>query len=203
MFSKTSLSLSCILAVKAFFTASDKNRMNEFIDQTFDDADTNKNGLISVSEAYALVLHIYLKINRKAPIPPPSRSKVEDLFNNADMDKNGQLKRDEFKRLMLILVSRASTRLLSYKLLTTVLAPLLASQIVHFLSGNVGALEGAANQLVSEKYLKIFMSDSVWLEGLVNEPLVLTVVTAFLVSKLGDKVLGASSSMVDTLIKRN
>ena len=168
------------------------NKINQIIDETFDDSDTNKNGLISVNEAYDIVLQIYVKINRQAPISPPTRSKVEDLFNNADMDKNGQIKRDEFKQLMCILASRASTRLLSHKFLTIVAAPLLALQTVHFLSGKIDVLKGVANQLVPDNYLETVTSEAFWE----------TALTVLFVTTLGDTVLGASSAIYDRLIDK-
>lgn len=110
-------------------------KIDNYIDKIFDDADTNQDGSISTSETYELVLKMYVKINRKAPIPPPSREKVQELFRGADADRSGRLSRDEFRSLALVLASRASTRLVAHKIVTIVCAPLLAVEVVRISLG--------------------------------------------------------------------
>lgn len=110
-------------------------KLDNYIDKIFDDADTNQDGSISTSETYELVLKMYVQINRKAPIPPPSREKVAELFRGADADRSGRLSRDEFRELALVLASRATTRLVAHKFVTIVCAPLLAVEVVRLSLG--------------------------------------------------------------------
>jgi Ca2+-binding EF-hand superfamily protein len=156
----------------------DSERINKYIDQSFENSDLNENGALSFDETYDLVLQVYVKINRNAPLDPPSRKKILDLFKKADTDNSGQIQRSEFKQLALVLVSRASTRLASYKILTVVGAPFLALQIVHF------------------------MSEISWLYDIAADPLVPTVLTTVLVSTLGNKVIEVTGTIFDVAAKR-
>ena len=156
----------------------DSEKINKYIDQCFESSDLNKNGALSFDETYDLLLEIYVKINRNAPLDPPPRAKILTLFNEADTDNSGQIQRSEFKELALLLVSRASTRLASYKILTVVGAPYLALQTVHF------------------------MSETSWLHDIAADPLVPTVLTTVLVSVLGDKVLEVSGNIFDLAAER-
>lgn len=167
------------------------NKIDDFIEDTFDKADTNGNGRISASETYDLVLQIYLKINRQAPINPPSREKAALIFDNADKDQNGDIDRAEFKRLMAILLSRASTRLVAHKFFTLVGAPFLAWELTGFLSDKVGLLNWVATKLIAEQQ---------YLETVTNEGFWQTVFTVLFVSTLGDTILTKTSSIYDKLL---
>lgn len=74
-------------------------------------------------------MRLYAILNRQAPIPPPSREKVRKLFGEQQYTTV-----EEFQLIAGALVSRAGVRLVSYKLVTYIAAPLLAFQSVNFLS---------------------------------------------------------------------
>ena len=109
------------------------NRFDRIVQTIFDDADANKDGRISFDECYELILKLYINLNRQAPIPPPTRDKVQQLFASNDVDHNHQISRHEFQSLSQILVGQAATRLVAHKVVTLLCAPLLAEWVVRHL----------------------------------------------------------------------
>jgi Ca2+-binding EF-hand superfamily protein len=105
---------------------SRNNVLSRHIETIFKEADTNHDGHVDIDEAYALALKLYIYMNRQAPVPPPTPEQVRRLFATADADRNGRLDWDEFRRLMLSLYARSSTRIVAYKTVRFVVAPLLA-----------------------------------------------------------------------------
>ena len=93
----------------------------------FDDADTNNDGKVDISEAYILILKLYININRQAPIAPPSRATADLLFRTSDNDDSGKLSKQEFTELASKLFGRAGLRVASYKIITVLVAPLLGA----------------------------------------------------------------------------
>jgi len=163
-------------------------RLDKFLDKIFDDADTNADGSISFPETYDLVLLAFIKLNRKATIPPPTREKVHDLFMQADLDKNGHLGKDEFKRLVPVLLSRASTRLCAHRALTIFGAPLLARKVVQRLKGN-SFLKQSGSKLVPHKYEETVLNEDFWK----------TALTVVFVQTLGQTILGVVSFFFDSV----
>ena len=159
--------------------------LEQFIDIMFDRADTDKSGSVSFTEAYIVILKVYIKINRKAPIPPPSREKVYQIFKAADLDRNDRLGREEFKRLFMLGIWRASTRFIAYKTITLFGAPLLAWEIVRRLSGEVWVAD-AIGKWIPEKYA---YSEDFWR----------SVLTVFFVTTLGSTILSVVSHIYDRI----
>ena len=73
----------------------------------------------------------YIELNRKAPIPPPSKQRVKLLYDSADWSHNKRLDSDEFQALASTLAARGYTRLLAHKIVTIVVAPLVANYAVQ------------------------------------------------------------------------
>jgi len=86
------------------------------VNSIFDDADTNDDGLVDISESYILILRLYIKVNQKAPIKPPSRETADMLFNTADTDVSGMINKQEFLQLSLDLFASAGIRVLCHSL---------------------------------------------------------------------------------------
>ena len=85
-------------------------RFQALASRAFDVADYNKDGSVDATEAYMVVLQLYVQINRHAPVNPPPRGLVLKLFAAADKEKTGKLSRDEFSSLASVLCARAVGR---------------------------------------------------------------------------------------------
>jgi EF hand len=165
-------------------------RFDRIVQTIFDDADANKDGHISFDECYELVLKLYINLNRQAPIPPPTRYKVQQLFASNDVDHNHQISRQEFQSLSQILVGQAATRLVAHKVVTLLCAPLLAEWVVR--------------QLQQQSWLPALIQ---WLVPDRIEPRVLpiltsqalgrTVVIIAFVATLGNIILDLVNKIVD------
>lgn len=108
-------------------------RLEKYVDKLFNEADTNHDDTINLTEAYEMVLRVYIKLNQKAPIPPPSRDKVYRIFRASDTNHDDQISRDEFTSLVRTLGRRAMFRLVAHKLVTLIGAPLLATELIQIL----------------------------------------------------------------------
>lgn len=108
--------------------------INKYIDRLFDSVDENHDGGVSIEELYERVLLLYVKINQQASVPPPTKATVMALFRNADTDRSQRLDRDQFRKIMKIIYSRAATRMILAKLSKVVVAPLLALNTVQLCS---------------------------------------------------------------------
>ena len=116
--------------------AKDLRFLPNYVTRLFNEADTNHDGGISPSEVYELVLKFYVKVNQQAPVSVPSRERVMTLFRQADTSRSGRLEFDEFRRLMRTLYARVSSRVVAFKVIKMVCAPVLAIKLVDLLKGN-------------------------------------------------------------------
>jgi len=126
-------------------------RFDRLIHEVFDDADSNQDGSINFAECYELVLKLYVNINRQAPIPPPSRRVVHRLFVKSDRNRNNRVSLEEFRALAKTLGRRALTRVAAHKIMTWLVAPLLAEYVVRQLT-YFKWLERVARQIVPVQY---------------------------------------------------
>jgi len=60
------------------------SRWDKHLDRVFEEADENNDGWNSFEEVYVRVLLFYIRLNQKAPIPPPSKQRVKTLYQQAD-----------------------------------------------------------------------------------------------------------------------
>jgi len=100
--------------------------------------DTNHDNKISFDEAYILVLKLYIRINRKAPIQPPSYEQFKRYFKKANASHTRNLDKNEFCTLTVGLARRATARLVVHQITTLLIAPVLAMQLVNTLSKKIG-----------------------------------------------------------------
>lgn len=112
-----------------------KSRLERYIDKVFENADSNHDGNIEFVEVYELVLKIYVKLNRQAPVPAPSRETVLKVYQNSDKDRDNRLTRDEFKSLVKTISRNAFLRVASFKLVKMVGAPLLTEYLIRTFAG--------------------------------------------------------------------
>ncbi|EOD17503.1 hypothetical protein EMIHUDRAFT_244109 [Emiliania huxleyi CCMP1516] len=162
------------------------------VNSIFDDADTNDDGLVDISESYILILRLYIKVNQKAPIKPPSRETADMLFNTADTDVSGMINKQEFLQLSLDLFASAGIRVLAYKLVSFLLAPLLATYLSGWLVTHPNNLTesavAAARAVVPDS-----LEPSVFTQGTLT-----TILIVVFVSTLGHVFM----DLVDTLLLR-
>ena len=59
-------------------------RFDKFVTDTFESIDVDKSGTVDLHEFHVLVLELYLKLNREAPVEPPTREALEKFFKDAD-----------------------------------------------------------------------------------------------------------------------
>jgi len=157
----------------------------------WDEADTDHDGTLSPDEVYELVLKFYIKVNRQAPINPPTRDRVMLLFAQADVSQTGRLDYSEFVRLIRTMYARASSRVLVHKVIQMIFAPLMAISLIHFVQTSEQTQEWIqpVKATVSEYMPKLIM------QFLLMEKLWATLCTVFFVQKLG----GLALSFVDWL----
>lgn len=116
---------------KALSNSSPQSGFDRVIGRVFDGADTNKDGRICFPECYELVLKVYIRLNRRGPINPPSQRAVRRLFHDKDANHNGAISRVEFTSLAHVLGRRAVYRLAAHKFVNMVCAPILAEYTVR------------------------------------------------------------------------
>jgi hypothetical protein len=160
------------------------------VDKIFDGADSNHDGSVDFSEVYELVLKFYITINQQAPIPPPSKKRVLQLFLNADTSHNNRLNREEFKGVVNILASRAVARVTAHKLVTLVGAPLLAEYLLRAFTG-VSFLPRFAEFLVPDQY------EAKILPVITSHAFCRTLLVIILVSTLGNFVMKTVNFLLD------
>jgi len=112
------------------------------INDIFDAADTNKDGRVDIDESYVLILKLYIKVNRQAPVNPPSREVSEVLFRAADNDGSGRLNKEEFLELATTLLGRAGLRVAAYKAITLLAAPFLGAYLAAMACRSYAAAPG-------------------------------------------------------------
>lgn len=163
-----------------------KSSFQKFADRLFENADVNKDGTLDMNETYEMVLKLYVKLNRKAAIPPPSREKVQQIFQSTDHNGDNRISRQEFNALASILGRRALARLVAHRVVTLTGAPLLATLVVAKLRGRV-FLCRLANWIVPDRFLPVACSASFWR----------TLLVVVFVASLGNCVLGCVNFILD------
>lgn len=153
-----------------FLTRFLSRKMNEYADDVFEKTDIDSDGCLSFDEVYKLTLLIYIRVNRKAPIPPPTEKEMRILFDRADFNRSGTLTKREFKRLLRIGLPRTTIRLMAHRIISILVAPMLAYHIVHYISGKNWAKSLAANVVESKRlpgqYADRVLSEKFWTVGM-------------------------------------
>lgn len=121
-----------LLAVTPVY--SRRQKFDRYLSRLFHErADRNRDGSICFEECYENLLIFYTYLNQWAPIPPPRRDRVEKLYAAADWNQKKGLQEAEFKLLAGAFAARASVRVLIYKIVTWIGAPLLTAAIIDLL----------------------------------------------------------------------
>ena len=107
----------------------------------------------------------YIKLNRQAPIKPPSEQTVWLLYNNADRNKDHVLDYDEFQNLMLVIYGRAAVRVAIHKSMRLFVAPLLAMQSASYVVNS--SFTSFLVDWVPDQYGRMLQSEKFWTTSLV------------------------------------
>lgn len=142
-------------------------RFRHYISRLFHEAaDVNKDGTISFDECYQTLLLFYTYLNQYAPIPPPKRERVLELYKSADWDSRSGLQESEFQLLAGALASRATLRVGLYKAVTWIVAPLFTSFLVQQLEGTK-VVDECRSALVSREWIpEMVKTKSFWVTAL-------------------------------------
>ena len=139
--------------------------LSGYVTKLFNEADSNHDGAISPDEVYDLVLKFYVKVNRQAPVPAPSRERVMTLFNNADVTHSGKLDIHEFRRLVRTLYARVSSRIVAFKVVKILFAPILAIRLVDMLKGTpivIGLFDKVIHETTPGWIGEVVAKETVW-----------------------------------------
>lgn len=164
-----------------------RKRIETYIHRLFNEADSNKDGTVSLDEVYTLVLKLYVKLNRNAPVEPPSEQTVLTLFGKADQNKNNRLDNDEFLQLMLVIYGRAAVRVAIHKALRLFVAPLLAMQSAAYVTNS--PVTTFIADWVPDRLGGMLRSEKFWTTSLV----------VFFMSTLGNILMGLTVCALDML----
>mmetsp|Transcript_3040 Transcript_3040/g.4645 ORF Transcript_3040/g.4645 Transcript_3040/m.4645 type:complete len:251 (+) Transcript_3040:79-831(+) len=97
--------------------------------QIFEEADTDKNGVLDKDETYTLVLSFYLLIAQKTMVIArhiPTRNDVVELIKLADITNDGTISYDEFETLCIYLCEGVAVQLVTQLIFTVLISPFLA-----------------------------------------------------------------------------
>lgn len=139
--------------------------LSGYVTKLFNEADSNHDGSISPEEVYDLVLQFYVKVNRQAPVPAPSRERVMILFKNADVSHSGRLDIHEFRRLVRTLYARVSSRIVAFKVVKMLCAPILAIRLVDILKGTpfvMSLFDRIVNESTPSWLASLLTKETVW-----------------------------------------
>ena len=166
-------------------------RYDRFIQKIYDGADVNKDGSISLTEAYELALKLYIKVNREAPIDPPTRAQISRIFSVSDTNHNRRISRAEFTQLAELIGQRALVRITATKVIDLIAAPLLATLLVHKLS-DIEWLPQLAERIVPERLLPVVTS----------QQFCRTFLIVLLVSTLGKSTMKMVNRVLDSSLPK-
>jgi hypothetical protein len=124
---------------------------------------------------------------------PPTRDTIARLFHKYDLDKTNRITRQEFTALARVFARRGLTRLLTYKLMSLVAAPMLATLLAEWWKQYAGGDKDWLSWLAAKVFPERIVTN------ITSPTFCRTVLTVIFVKSLGNVVLGG----VDYLMNRN
>jgi hypothetical protein len=168
------------------------SRYDRFLQNVFTHADSNSDGRIALNETYEWVLRLYVQINRQAPINPPTMAQVERLVAVMDKNQDSTIGQDEFRALANLFVRRAAVRVAANKILTLLVAPLLAEGLLQWIKRQAWLYHQVVVPYVRDT----------WIPTVTNPILGRTVLMVALVSTLGGVIMGWVNDVLDWQVSR-
>uniref|UniRef100_A0A7S1Y2Y0 EF-hand domain-containing protein n=1 Tax=Grammatophora oceanica TaxID=210454 RepID=A0A7S1Y2Y0_9STRA len=170
----------------------------KFLTKLFKNADISGDGKIDLIECYTLILQLYVQLNRQAPIPPPSREKILKLYRDSDVSGDGRISMEEFHHLANVLLTRALTRLVAFKTMLMLGAPLLAEYLVRRVFMGKDWWPNLVSRLVS-LFQKDTEKSAKTVETLSSPHLVRTILIVLLMVSLGKVIMAVVSFVLDLI----
>lgn len=167
-------------------------RYERFLQSVFESADTDKDGKMTLTETYQWVLRLYIQINRQAPINPPTMSQLERIVDVMDTDGDDSIGKEDFRALAELLWRRAGARIAANKIITVVIAPLLAEWTLQWFKQQVWLYETVVVPYVPERFAHI----------VTNPVLGRTILVVAFVSTLGGFIMELVNDLLDKQIER-
>lgn len=97
--------------------------------QIFEEADVHGNGTLGLEEVYTVVLRFYILVAQYTFVIArhiPTREDVQNIITHGDLNKDGGVGFDEFKKVIPMLCEGVAIQLVAQTLFTVLFSPLLA-----------------------------------------------------------------------------
>ena len=124
-------------------------------DNVFDTIDVDRSGKINESELYQGLLLIHLKLGMyfgPAACNPISLDRTKFIFNKLDTNRDGSLDKQEFQKVLALLMGNVLSRILFQFVCTILIVPFLANTILENIMEGYGILTGSMLPVFREKY---------------------------------------------------
>jgi Ca2+-binding EF-hand superfamily protein len=104
------------------------------VDWAFKSIDIDKSGRVDKKELYSGLVLIHLKLAAylgPAACRPATREYVEEIFEALDEDESGELDKEEFSKVITMLISQMTTRVILQLSMTLVIVPMIAGYVFN------------------------------------------------------------------------
>jgi Ca2+-binding EF-hand superfamily protein len=106
------------------------------VDWAFQSIDIDQSGMVDKKELYSGLVLIHLKLAAylgPAACRPATREYVEEIFEALDEDESGELDKEEFGKVITMLISQMTTRVILQLSMTLVIVPMIAGHVFQFI----------------------------------------------------------------------
>ena len=153
-------------------------------DRVFTYVDVDCSGTIDHTEMNMAVILLFGEINKYVRVERPSRDDVKRYFDETDIDGNGELDRQEFKQMMMLIGANTIQRVVTV-IAITLLSPVIAHKAVDLFKSIAKTRFHAATVVAvfgHEKNLNCIRAETTRAFPFFNEQLVTTIVSVIIVT---------------------
>ena len=169
-----------------------RTHYDRFLDSVFEQADTNNDGRMTLTETYEWVLRLYVKMNRQAPVNPPTYAQVKRIHALMDDDNSNSIGQDELRELAEFFVGRATVRVVVSKIIKLVVAPLAAEALLRWFQKQDQLYEAVVVPYVPERLIPI-----------VTNPVIgRTVLMILIMTTLGGMLMELVNDILDSRLEQ-